>query len=106
MIARLRMSPPPTGRAGRLLVAAALWSTVLACAGAPESGQQARPGAAALVAGAFGFAVFAGSIEFPVIRKARGGMTAIEALGTIRKDFFRHHSRWGLGAAALAFILL
>lgn len=52
MIARLRMSPPPTGRAGRLLVAAALWSTVLACAGAPESGQQARPGAAADAAGA------------------------------------------------------
>ncbi len=67
---------------------------------------QATPGAAALVAGAFGFAVFAGSIEFPVIRKARGGMTAIEALGTIRKDFFRYHSRWGLGAAALAFLLL
>jgi len=64
------------------------------------------PGAAALVAGAFGFAVFAGAIEFPVIQKARGGMTGIEALGTIPEDFFRRYSRWGMGAAAVAFVLL
>jgi hypothetical protein len=64
------------------------------------------PGAAALVAGAFGFAVFAGAIEFPVIRKARAGMTGIEALGTIPKDFLRRYSRWGMAAAAVAFVLL
>jgi len=64
------------------------------------------PGTAALVAGAFGFAVFAGAIEFPVIRKARSGMTGIEALSTIPKDFFRRYSRWGLGAALAAFVLL
>jgi len=64
------------------------------------------PGTAALVAGAFGFAVFAGAIEFPVIRKARSGMTGIEALSTIPKDFFRRYSRWGLAAALAAFVLL
>lgn len=67
---------------------------------------QASPGAAALVAGAFGFAVFAGAIEFPVIQKARGGMTGIEALGTIPRDFLRRYSRWGMGAALAAFVLL
>jgi hypothetical protein len=64
------------------------------------------PGHAALVAGAFGFAVFAAAIEFPVIQKARGGMTGIEALGTIPRGFFRRYSRWGMGAAAVAFVLL
>jgi hypothetical protein len=64
------------------------------------------PGAAALVAGAFGFAVFATAIEFPVIQKARSGMTGIEALSTIPKDFLRRYSRWGMAAAAVAFVLL
>jgi hypothetical protein len=63
-------------------------------------------GTAALVAGAFGFAVFAGAIEFPVIRKARSGMTGIEALSTIPKDFLRRYSRWGMGAALAVFLLL
>jgi hypothetical protein len=66
----------------------------------------ASAGASALIAGAFGFAVFAGSIEFPVILKARSGMTGVEALGTIRRDFVRYHSRWGMAAAASAFVLL
>jgi hypothetical protein len=64
------------------------------------------PGAAALVAGAFGFAVFAAAIEFPVIQKARSGMTGIEALGTIPKDFLRRYSRWGMAAAAVVFVVL
>ena len=67
---------------------------------------QASPGMAALVAGAFGFAVFAAAIEFPVIRKARGGMTGIQALSTIPRGFFRRYTRWGMGAALVAFILL
>jgi len=67
---------------------------------------QASPGAAALVAGAFGFAVFAGAIEFPVIQKARAGLTGIEALGTIPRDFLRRYSRWGIGAALAAFVVL
>ena len=64
------------------------------------------PGTQAVVAGAFGFAVFAGAIEFPVIRKARGGMTGIQALGTIPRGFLRRYSRWGMGAALVAFVLL
>jgi hypothetical protein len=64
------------------------------------------PGATALIAGAFGFAVFAGAIEFPVIKNARAGMTGIEALGTIPKGFFRRYSRWGMVAALVAFVVL
>ncbi len=52
MIARLQLSPPPAGRASRLLVAAALWSTVVACAGGPGSGEQAEPGTTGGGAGA------------------------------------------------------
>lgn len=65
-----------------------------------------RAGAAALVAGAFGFTVFAGGIEFPVIRKARAGMSGIEALGTLPKNFLRRYTRWGIGAALVTLILL
>ncbi len=54
MIARLRMSPPPAARGLRLLVAAALWSAVVACAGAPGSGEQAEPGATVGAADAAG----------------------------------------------------
>ncbi|HEB89719.1 MAG TPA: hypothetical protein ENI85_09125 [Deltaproteobacteria bacterium] len=63
-------------------------------------------GAAALVSGAFGFAVFAGAIEFPVIRKARAGMSGIEALATIPRDFVQRYLRWGLAAALAAFLIL
>jgi len=64
------------------------------------------PGQAALVAGAFGFAVFAASVEFPVIRKARSGMTGIQALSTLPRDFFARYSRRGAIAAAIAFVIL
>jgi protein SCO1/2 len=50
MIARLRVSPPPTGRALRLLVVAALALTALACAAG--SGEQAEPGDGVDAAGA------------------------------------------------------
>ena len=63
-------------------------------------------GSNALVAGAVGFAVFAGAIEFPVIRKARSGMTGIEALSTIPRDFVRRYTRWGLVAALVALVVL
>ncbi len=63
-------------------------------------------GIAALIAGAFGFAVFAGAIEFPVIRKARSGMSGLEALATIPRDFFERYVRWGLAAALAAYLLL
>ena len=66
----------------------------------------ATVGTTALVAGAVGYAVFAGAIEFPVIRKARAGMTGIEALSTIPRDFLTRYTRWGLAAAAVTFVLL
>jgi hypothetical protein len=64
------------------------------------------PGHAALVAGATGFAVFAAAIEFPVIRRARSGMTSIEALSAIPRDFLRRYTRWGIAAAIATLILL
>ena len=64
------------------------------------------PGVTALIAGAIGFAVFAGAIEFPVIRKARSGMAPIKALSTIPRDFVRRYTRWGLAAALAALIIL
>lgn len=63
-------------------------------------------GVTALVAGAIGFAVFASAIEFPVIQKARGGLTGIEALSTIPRDFVRRYTRWGLAAAAVSLVVL
>lgn len=64
------------------------------------------PGTAALVAGAFGFAVFSSIIEFPVIQKSRAGMGALESLGTIPKDFVQRTMPWAVGAAFLAFLVL
>lgn len=64
------------------------------------------PGAAALVAGASGFAVFSGIIEIPVIRKSLAGMGSLESLGTIPKDFVSRTMPWAFGAAFLVFIVL
>ena len=64
------------------------------------------PGTAALVAGAFGFAVFSSVIEIPVIQKSRAGMGALESLGTIPKDFVRRTTPWAVGSAILAFLVL
>jgi hypothetical protein len=64
------------------------------------------PGTTALVAGAFGFAVFAAAIEFPVIQKSRAGMPATDALLTIPKGFTRRYTRWGVAAALVAFAIL
>ena len=62
------------------------------------------PGRVALVAGAVGSAVFASSIEFPVIGKARAGMAPTEALATIPRDFLKRNG--GLGALAALFVLI
>jgi hypothetical protein len=64
------------------------------------------PGTAALIAGAAGFAVFSSIIEWPVIRKSRGGMGALEALGTIPRDFVPRTLPWAVGAALLVFLVL
>ncbi|HIF93823.1 MAG: hypothetical protein ABGX04_14230 [Myxococcales bacterium] len=63
-------------------------------------------GTTALVAGSFGFAVFAAAIEFPVIQKSRAGMPATEALLTIPRGFTRRYTRWGIAAALAAFAIL
>lgn len=88
------------GNAGDIGVVLLFWFAL------SQSGSGFSPGAAALIAGAFGFAVFAGAIEFPVIRKARGGMAGLDALRTIPRDFLRRYSRWGMAAAFGAFVLL
>ncbi len=63
-------------------------------------------GTAALVSGAFGFAVFSSAIEIPVIRRARAGADPLEALGSIPKDFVARYLPWSIGAGLLLFILL
>jgi len=63
-------------------------------------------GQVALASSAFGFCVFASSIEFPVIRHAAGGLSGIEALSKIPRDFVTRNGRYGLVAALLAFLVL
>ncbi|MEZ4281041.1 MAG: hypothetical protein R3F21_15680 [Myxococcota bacterium] len=65
-----------------------------------------REGTAALVAGAFGFAVFSSLVEIPVIQQARRGVPGLEALGVIPKDFVNRYLPWALGAAFLAYAVL
>lgn len=65
-----------------------------------------REGTAALVAGAFGFAVFSSLVEIPVIQQARRGVPGLEALGVIPKDFVNRYLPWALGAAFLAYAAL
>ena len=64
------------------------------------------PGQVALVAGSLGFAVFASSIEIPVILRSRQGASSLEALGTIPRDFVKRHGRYGLGAALVTLLVL
>ncbi len=64
------------------------------------------PGQAALLSGAFGFAVFASSVEFPVIRKARAGASAPEALAAIPQNFLQRSGGFGLAAALLMLVIL
>jgi hypothetical protein len=65
-----------------------------------------REGTAALVAGAFGFAVFSSLVEIPVIQQARRGVPGLEALAVIPKDFVSRYLPWALGAAFLAYAVL
>ncbi len=64
------------------------------------------PGAAALVAGAVGFAVFSSIIEIPVIRSSRSGKGSLESLATIPRDFVSRTLPWAVGAALLVFLVL
>ena len=63
-------------------------------------------GQVAIASSAFGFAVFASSIEFPVIRNVLKGQSGIEALSKIPKDLLRRNGSYGLAAAFLAFLVL
>ena len=63
-------------------------------------------GQVALVSGAFGFGIFATSVELPVILKARGGAKPLEALSVIAPNFVRRNGSWGLAAAVLAFLVI
>lgn len=63
-------------------------------------------GTAALVAGAFGFAVFSSLVEIPVIRQARRGVPGLEALGVIPRDFVSRYLPWALAAAFAAYVVL
>ena len=79
------------------------WSVVLVVLTSFPLGQ---PGSAALVAGAFGFAVFSSVIEVPVIQKSRQGMGGLQALGTIPRDFVQRYLPLAVGAGLLAFVVL
>ena len=63
------------------------------------------PGQLALQCGAFGFALFASSIEFPVIRHAFDGMPGTEALATITPAGLARSGWIGLAGALTAFVL-
>ena len=66
----------------------------------------ATPGQIAVLAGSIGFAVFASSVEFPVIAKSRSGMAPGEALSTIPKDFLKRYGGAGLAAALLVLVIV
>ena len=66
----------------------------------------ASPGGLALACGGLGFAVFASSIEFPVIRRALDGTPGAEALATIDAEGIQRSGWIGLGVALGAFVLL
>jgi len=63
-------------------------------------------GTAALVAGSIGFAVFSSLVEIPVIRQARRGVSGLEALAVIPKDFLTRYLPWSLAAAFAAYAAL
>ncbi len=63
-------------------------------------------GTAALVAGAFGFAVFSSLVEIPVIQQARRGVPGLEALAVIPRDFVSRYLPWSVAAAFAAYVVL
>ena len=79
------------------------WSVVLLLlAGLPLT----SVGQVAITSSAFGFAIFASSIEFPVIRHVSKGLSGMEALAKIPKDFIRRNGSYGLIAALAALAVL
>ena len=64
------------------------------------------PGQVAIASGAFGFAIFASSIEFPVIRNVSQGLNGLEALSKIPKNFVTRNGTYGVVAALIALVVL
>ena len=64
------------------------------------------PARAALVSAAFGFAVFASTTEFPVLRLAYAGASPIESFAELSGEKLRRNSWVGAGAALLLFLML
>ena len=63
-------------------------------------------GQAALASGAFGFAVFASNVEFPVLWHSYRGLDGVSALGKIPKDFLPRYGTYGSLAALALFLVL
>ncbi|MAI80886.1 MAG: hypothetical protein CL917_18250 [Deltaproteobacteria bacterium] len=63
-------------------------------------------GQLALLSGSFGFAVFASTVEFPVIARARTGASPMESLSVISSNFLQKNGAMGAAAALVAFLVL
>ena len=66
----------------------------------------ATPGQIALQCGGVGFAIFASTIEIPVIRRAFAGVPGAEALSGIGPDTLRRSAWIGFASALILFALL
>lgn len=66
----------------------------------------ATPGQIALQCGGVGFAIFASTVEVPVIRRAFAGMPGAEALRGISPDTLRRSGWIGFASALVLFALL
>lgn len=66
----------------------------------------ASAGQIALQCGALGFATFASTVEFPVIRRAFAGEPGAQALTSIRPDTLRRAGGIGFATALVLFVLL
>jgi hypothetical protein len=64
------------------------------------------PGQIALASGAFGFAVFGSTTEFPIIRRAYSGASPIESFAGFSGEKLRRNRWIGAGAALLLFWML
>jgi hypothetical protein len=64
------------------------------------------PGQIALASGAFGFAIFASTTEFPIIQRAYSGASPIESFAGFSGEILRRNRWIGAGAALLLFWIL
>jgi len=64
------------------------------------------PGQIALASGAFGFAIFGSTTEFPIIRRAYSGASPIESFAGFSGEKLRRNRWIGAGAGLLMFWIL